>query len=210
MAEPKKSNPQTQPLWQITLNWAFNGFHCANVLHYLQYGDPAPVEPQTVLSGYVNGTIIPKMAALQSTSVQYRNYAIKKLFPLPALEPTFYSPDSSEGSVAGDPLPGNVALCFTKRTGFAGRQFRGRFYLGGFSEADFSGNTYQGISSHAVAFTQFLLAMKNDIAGIFKPVVTGRVIKSDGTVWYGAGQTDFQLRDIIVDSQRGRTRGVSA
>ena len=44
------------------------------------------------------------------------------------------------GGVSGQPLPSNVAVVLSLRTGRAGRSYRGRVYLGGFSETQSDGN----------------------------------------------------------------------
>lgn len=45
------------------------------------------------------------------------------------------------GSNANQQMPPNLAACLTKRTGIGGRAYRGRLYLGPFTEAD---NTLDG------------------------------------------------------------------
>jgi hypothetical protein len=57
-------------------------------------------------------------------------------------------------SGVGDALPGQIAVCVTLRTAQAGKSFRGRVYLGGWSEAenDTTGNTVQAASTAAVNF----------------------------------------------------------
>jgi hypothetical protein len=55
-----------------------------------------------------------------------------------AYEPNGESFEFSEtavGAVTGDPLPPQVAVCVTKKTGLAGRERRGRCYLAGFAES---------------------------------------------------------------------------
>jgi len=44
------------------------------------------------------------------------------------------------GGASGQPLPSNIAAVLSLRTGRAGRSFRGRIYLGGFSELQSDGN----------------------------------------------------------------------
>ena len=197
----------TDPLWESVIHWKFNGRHCANVIHHRQIIDTAPVAPESILSGWLDGTLIPNLSALQSSSVEYQAYTVKRLGPGIPTEPIPYSPTTANGLVAGDPLPGNVAMCFTKRSGYAGRKYRGRFFLGGLSENDASGNLYQGIINHPLGILNFIAAMKSTIAGAFKPVITGRVWNDAHTQWEGVDVVDFLIRDTELDSQRGRLRG---
>jgi len=48
------------------------------------------------------------------------------------------------GDVAGPALPSSVAVVVSLRTGRAGRSYRGRLYLGGFSETQSDGNFFFG------------------------------------------------------------------
>lgn len=63
------------------------------------------------------------------------------------------------GAATGDPLPGFVSACFTLRTAKSGKSFRGRVYLGGFTEAD---NDTSGSAALAIATAgvNFLNAVK--------------------------------------------------
>lgn len=45
------------------------------------------------------------------------------------------------GALADEPMPNNVSIVCTYRTGLAGRSFRGRSYLVGFVEPQFVGNS---------------------------------------------------------------------
>lgn len=60
------------------------------------------------------------------------------------------------GAGAGDPLPANVSLCLTLRTGQSGKSFRGRAFLGGWSEANnnSSGVADTPVVTAALAFMQ--------------------------------------------------------
>jgi hypothetical protein len=52
------------------------------------------------------------------------------------------APLPASGGTAGTPLPSSVAVVVSLRTGRAGRSFRGRLYLGGFSETQSDGNFF--------------------------------------------------------------------
>lgn len=49
--------------------------------------------------------------------------------------PTMQQNSNVVGTLAGDLLPADTAVCMTLRTGLRGKHFRGRTYLGGFTEA---------------------------------------------------------------------------
>jgi len=50
------------------------------------------------------------------------------------------TPLPTTGGAMGQPLPSNVAAVLSLRTGRAGRSYRGRLYLGGFTELQSDGN----------------------------------------------------------------------
>lgn len=55
-----------------------------------------------------------------------------------AYEPSgesFEFAETAAGAITGDPLPPQIAVCVTKKTGLAGRERRGRCYLAGFAES---------------------------------------------------------------------------
>lgn len=196
----------TDPLWEVVLHWRFNSRHCANVLHYRQIAATTPVAPESVISGFVDGTLLPSLAGMVSNRVDFLAYTVKRLGPGIPTEPIPYSPTTASGSVGGDPLPGNVALCLTKRSGYAGRKYRGRFFVGGLSEDQTSGNLFD-IAGYVLQLTALASNLKATIAAAFVPVITGRVWNDAHTQWEGVEVVDVILRDAQLDSQRGRLRG---
>lgn len=65
------------------------------------------------------------------------------------------------GTAVGDPLPAHVALCLTLRTAGSGKSFRGRTYLGGFTETD---NSTQGTCTQAAATSSIAFITAIDTA----------------------------------------------
>jgi hypothetical protein len=58
------------------------------------------------------------------------------------------------GANPGEPLPKQTTFCVTLRTARAGQSYRGRVYLGGFTEtdSDSSGNAVTAVGTSAVSF----------------------------------------------------------
>ena len=122
---------------------------------------------------------------------------------------------SVAGTQVADILPPNVALCFSVKTGLAGPAYRGRVYLGGFTEAD---NTPSG----AAATTG------SDPAGLFLAGISA-ALEANGLSWgvvsrpadtkyevvktpitragFVTEMTSVTLRNPIWDSQRRRAFG---
>ncbi len=104
----------------------------------------------------------------------------------------------------GQLLPNSVTCCFTKRTNFRGRSFRGRLYWPGFTETDVTGNTIAP-------------SLITAITGTLNAMVT---ITSQGNPWpmvlvsryhNNAPRTEAEVTPVshftcdgVVDSQRRR------
>lgn len=74
-------------------------------------------------------------------------------------------PSAAAGAASGDPLPGQIALAVTWRTAQAGRRYRGRTYLGGFSEANSAAGGFPS-STMVTAIETSATDLIADLAGI--------------------------------------------
>jgi hypothetical protein len=132
------------------------------------------------------------------------------------------------GTALGDSLPAGVAACVTMRTAGAGKSFRGRSYLGGFSEAE---NTATGLTSTVIntACLNFLGAIQSALStnGLILSVmsrpaervqIVTTTFHADGTtsvktvnhparVGRVSDVTSFQVRNSRWQSQRRRMDG---
>jgi hypothetical protein len=108
-----------------------------------------------------------------------------------------YLPSSIiQGSKSGDPMPGNVAICVSLRTGGRGRSSRGRNYLSGLTTTEVVGNEI--VSSDALA----IQAAYNELIAIaaansFVWVVVSRFHNNAPRA---AGVTEPITAAIIVDT----------
>lgn len=133
------------------------------------------------------------------------------------------------GTGVGDALPPNVAACITFRTAQSGKSFRGRAYIGGFSEAE---NTVGGLISTAASTgaLNFFNGVKNNMTASNltfavasrpseKVVVTRTTFHNDGTTSTKTLSTTtaksggvsaiigLQSRDANWETQRRRSNG---
>jgi hypothetical protein len=111
----------------------------------------------------------------------------------------FISPGMTGGATS-ESVPGNVALCVKLSSALPGRQFRGRKYFGGFTEAQISYNQVDPVVANDITAA---------IAGLITALTTNGtplsiVSKTHGTLVpvIGAG-----IVDLYVDSQRRRLPG---
>lgn len=66
-----------------------------------------------------------------SNEYRYDGCLVQKIWPLPVLESVLDATAAGNGSIVQNSLPSEVAAVITKRTGLAGRKYRGRAYVPG-------------------------------------------------------------------------------
>lgn len=109
-----------------------------------------------------------------------------------------------DGAQSGEALPGQNAVVITHRTGFSGRNFRGRTYLCGFVESQVSGNflTSGAQSAVSAAWAGFLA---DALGSEWNLVVVSRwfegVLRDEGLATVVSSSV---LRNGRLDSQRRR------
>jgi hypothetical protein len=212
---------------QVRLIWQYaNGAQAINVLG------------ATKVSGTIDQTTANLLGSAIKTAVGSSglNVVLSQAFALqlvgvrdigsPNLPEFFDSGPPAGGSATDDPLPGQNAVCITLRTAGAGQSFRGRVYLGGFTE---SGNTPNGqidlaVINPAVAFLDSVkAAMATNgltMAVVSRPselvVITTDTTHADGSHSITthtrnarpgghANVTSIEARNEVWDSQRRRT-----
>jgi hypothetical protein len=212
---------QVRLIWQYT-----NGAQAINVLG------------ATKVSGTIDQTTADLLGSAVKTAVGSSglNIVLSTAYALqlvgvrdigsPNLPEFFDSGPPAGGSASEDPLPGQNALCVTLRTAGAGQSFRGRVYLGGFTEA---GNTADGqislsVIDPAVAFLnsvkQAMASNGLTMAVVSRPsllvTITTDTTNADGSHSIKvqtrkarpgghANVTSIEARNAIWDSQRRRS-----
>lgn len=108
------------------------------------------------------------------------------------------------GTLAGDLLPPQTALCVTLRTAQAGRSFRGRVYLPGFGEGqNATGGTISSTGScvaFVTAIKAALVASSLDLGVLSRPAPTAPVPRAG----FITVVTSIVARDSVWDTQRRR------
>jgi hypothetical protein len=117
------------------------------------------------------------------------------------------------GTGVGDSLPLSVTQCITLRTAFAGRSFRGRVYLSGWTETenDATGRMSAASSAAGVAFLDAIRAVFTahafELAVLSKPraatVIPERTIAAKPG--FANNVQVIQARNLKWESQRRRT-----
>jgi hypothetical protein len=110
------------------------------------------------------------------------------------------------GTMAGDMLPPQTALCVTLRTALAGRSFRGRVYLPGWAEG---ANAATGVASAAAstAAAAFMVGVGTALAtsGLDGGVVSRPApLAVPPRAGFVTSVSAYVVRDLVWDTQRRR------
>jgi hypothetical protein len=116
------------------------------------------------------------------------------------------------GTAAGDPLPGQVALVVSLNTARSGTSYRGRVYLGGFTEAgnDAAGTATQPLADSAIAFLQAVSdaiaaeGMNLAVASRPREARTIPVRTVTAKIGFVTPVTSLVINNLLWDTQRRR------
>jgi len=153
----------TIPKW-ITLTWVWSseGTQKVNVFSY-SYDGSSSVGPSVSelnqLAQDFHDSKQAQMRACQGTGCNLDRVEARWLGSEPHKYGEFVPTNFEPGTQAGELDPGNAAICGTVKTGFMGRKYRGRNYIGGFTENVTQGST--ALSSLIIAAGSIMLAVKN-------------------------------------------------
>lgn len=175
----------------------------ANVLGFYKAGgyDLAAV---TDLADLIDAAIGTDYIPILHDGVNYVETVVRGLENVNDFEATANA-NAGLGSLTGAPLPNNVSLCVTLRSGLTGRSARGRFYAMPTNAAQQSGlNTFS--SSYALDVEAFLTTIKAGASGIgWTMAIISRWhdnAKRAAGVYFPV--TTLGARNFLMDSQRGR------
>lgn len=186
---------------KLELNGVCDSQQVVNVLHYKFVG---------AQTGATLGTFITNWLSAHKTqwlAVHGTNYRLDNIVctdissPSGASVTTAVPGPTNVGTIAGSPLPNNVALAVSWRTGLAGRRNRGRSFIGGLTanaaSADLAASTF--VTDLATLATSLI---STSFAGGFDFGVTSKLDVATKII------TGFVI-EAILDSMRRRlpTRG---
>lgn len=146
---------------QVKLGFIIGGQGAYNILHFTKAGTDTIDQVDAESIGAAAKTAwTANLAPLCPPNVALARVSVRDL-SAPNL-PEFFDSAAAVGGTesTGEPLPAGVALCVTLRTAGAGKKFRGRVYIGGFSETQ---NTNTGTSAPAAgaAAVEFLSDLRD-------------------------------------------------
>jgi len=147
---------------QITAVWSSEGSQKVNTFSY-SYNGSSSSGPTTaelsVLAADWAATCRVIFNQCQGTGANFDRVEARWLGNEPHKYGEFVPTQPNPGLQAGELDPANAALCCTVKTGFMGRKYRGRSYLGGMTENVTQGST--ALSSYLLNAISLAAAVRN-------------------------------------------------
>jgi len=193
--------------WEATLVYTQTGVRPAiNTLYFRDNVGPATPTRAAFLAGLLENWAIAEVLPRICVNVTLARIEVRDLSTQFG---AYHSENVGQiGENAGARAPSNVTMSLSFRTGQVGRSFRGRNYLIGLSEDDFTNNVFD--SAEALAWRIAYDTMRTDTAAEdFVHVVVSRY--ENGAPRMGGITTDvtsYIFADLNVDTQRRRARSV--
>jgi len=182
---------------EVVLSAERSGEERKNIIHYKYPSGVLPDESEMhALAVEIGDHIINSQQILTCIGTNWIEIKVSEMSTAGGLVHTV--PIFRSGLAAGGNLPGNSAHCLTKRTGFRGGTFRGRYYLFDMPESYFNGDDLElPILPWVTGLANELLFPR--VGGRFVPVVGSKTIHA-GTIINGI------TFDLVADSQRRRLK----
>jgi len=194
----------------LRLIWTLSGVpYAVNVLGVRNAGHLAITQAiaNSVGSAVKTGFASSGLNAQLATTISLGNVGLRDIGS--ANQPEYLDTGAAvPGTAAGDPLPPQIALCVTLRTALAGRSFRGRSYIPGFTEAA-NGTTGTASAAASTAAINFVNACATSLAssGLALAVVSRPAPSATPPrAGFVNNVTAVLTRDLIWDTQRRRAR----
>lgn len=148
------------------------------------------------------------ISAITPPELVLREVYVKSLAEQPGPEATFSATLPAAGTLGQPPLPNNVTIAVSLRSGNTGRSARGRWYWQGLTEGQVTGNQVADGTQNAIdaALTNLRLAIAGiDRQWVIASFFSGGGPRPGGPVYFPV--TDILLVDGVIDSQRRRLPG---
>lgn len=194
------AEPHIDGWTQITVWWSDLGGQHSNVFSYKSATQPGPIDVNGIAAAFWT-YIATAFKNCLGSSRNVDRIECRTRWTGVNYAGVFYPTQPQPGALAGDPSPGNVAVCAAYKSGARGRRYNGRSFMGGMTEALTSGdvvssgqilalNTLEGL---ILSFTNSgALPMSFSVASVRGLILTN-ILK-------------FVI-DAVVDSQRRRLTG---
>lgn len=188
-------------IYQVNMVGRLHGQQTINVFHYIETTTPAGSAEAALAQGFGAG-VASEVKNAASVEWELEKISVQQIRPLPPLLPVEDASAAGPGAVAGESLPTSVAAVVTKRTGLAGRAYRGRSYFAGVPQSQ---EVDSQLSSAALLLWQDVadqMAQPISVApsGAFDPIVYHRALGTGNVIVSG-------LARPVLRNQRRRQVG---
>jgi len=163
-------------------------------------GVPTGTQLASFAQAFYNA-VITDWRPLVAATVQFVDVTARDMASAGGQEGTYVAPSNTFGTSSGEALPNNVALAITERSSFVGPSGRGRWFMGGFTEAATNGDVL------TAAFATSIATLAGHVLGFIGDGVTTAVLAV-------ASRSHLTMRDVtsivitsIMDSMRRRLTG---
>lgn len=191
----------------VRLLWSHGTHTPVNVLGALKNGTVTVNQTlaNTVGAAIKSAFTSSGLAAVVSSSVDLVNVGLRDISTANLAE--FLDNGAAvPGTDAANALPPQTALVVTLRTANAGKSYRGRTYLTGFTEASNEADGTVSVAARTAA-TAFLNAINTALAASSMSLaVMSRPNAAHAKAGWSTAVTTVQMRDAIWDTQRRRAR----
>jgi len=190
---------------KVEFRYTMLGQQTMNVFYFFQEGGWT-VTSMNAFADFAEDTWNTNIKPLLHAGTTLREIVVTELSAESSFQIT--NPSGAVGTRAGTPLPNNIALVVSFRTGLTGRSRRGRVYHSGVVEADVTENSFNNTQAFEIRtayedfFTSFIA--EGDWVHVIVSYCEDGVWRENALITPVAAYT---IVDTVVDSQRRRLPG---
>lgn len=194
----------TGDIYQATIYVVF-GSQCATPRIHYRIHNVAGSPTDAMLADQMDDKYSLAIRNLITDSANYRGVGVQRLFPLPKTAPVYDSSGFGIGLNATTPLPKQVSGLIAKKTSFAGRNLRGRFYVPFPSEGNSDPTEARPNAAYITLLTTLATAMVTPVidAGVPDTYEAQPIIYSgSGPILNGSDITSCLVRPFWATQRR--------
>lgn len=192
---------------QFELRFTKEAQRCENVLYFASSAAVSTTLMQTIAQALSNWWV-GNIRAVMSNTLALQEIYCTDITSATGPTVSFTTGLPAGGTVAGEALPNNVAMCLSFRTAQRGRSGRGRNYLFGFPETATSGSFFDNnLVNQMVSAYSLLLGAGTFVPGANWVVVSRFNLGGPRTNGLTIPITSVVSTNNAVDSQRRRLPG---
>lgn len=187
-------------VYEVTF-YSVNAEQCAiNRLFYRVGAFAGTGATNAQIAAVMAAQIAVPLKAVMSASATYRGLRVSQVWPRPRSIEAENTTNQGVGGVAGNILPRQVRGIITKRTNYAGPQFRGRFYTP-FPSAGSNDTDGTPLAAFVTSLTTLASAILANQVGVG---AGGNTVDLNPILWhpvYVNGQVTSQSHDVITSTR---------